>query len=185
MSDAAARRYAQALIELAEDAGAIDRVGTDLERVAEALSAHDAQLGDALSSPVFTVEERRKVLDAVLPKLEVHPLVDNVLHLANDKHRMGLVPKIVDAYRAMADERAGRVRVTVQTAEPLTAQLETEVRQALEKLTGRTVVLHTEVDESLIAGLVARVGDKVYDSSLRTRLQQMRQSLLGSATAEA
>jgi F-type H+-transporting ATPase subunit delta len=185
VSEAAARRYAQALIELATDEDAVDRVGTDLEQFTQATSGEEGELGRALASPVFTVEERRNVLDVVLPKLGAHDLVGKILHLANDKHRMALVPKIVEAYRAMADERAGRVRVTVQTAEPLTAQLETEVRKALEGLTGRTVVLRTEVDPELIAGLVARVGDKVYDSSLRTRLQLMRQSLLRSPIAEA
>lgn len=185
MSDAAARRYAQALIELAAEVDAVDRVGADLDGFAQAAVANEGLLGGALASPVFTVEERRGVLDAVLPKLGVHDLVSRVLHLANDKGRMALVPKIAEAYRAMADVRTGRVRVAVQTAEPLTAQLETEVRMALEKLTGKTVVLTTEVEPELIAGMVARVGDKVYDSSLRTRLQMMRQSLLRSPIAEA
>lgn len=183
MSEAAARRYAQAVIELASDPEEIDRIGDDLDRYVAASRSGDGRLNEALSSPVFTVDERRGVLGVVLPKLKVHPLVQNLLRLANDKRRMALVPEIAEAYRVMADERAGRVRVEVESAEPLSPQLEAEVRVALERLTGKTVVLHLSVHPELIGGLVARVGDKVYDSSLRTRLELMRQSLLRSPIA--
>ncbi len=178
--NAVARRYAQAMIEIAADAGAVDVVGQDLQRFADLLKAHDGMLGAALGSPVFTVDERRAVLDQVLPRLGLNKLTENLLRLANDKRRFGLIGDIAAAYAAMADDRAGRARVVVQTAEPLTPQLEAEVRAALEAATGKTVILHAEVKPELIGGMVARVGDKVYDSSIRTLLEQMKGALLGS-----
>lgn len=183
MSDAVSRRYAQALIALAEEEGAVDRVGSDLDRFVSSGDLDDRALAVALESPVFTSEERRAVLDQVLPKLGFHTLTSNLLRLANDKRRMALVPAIALAYRDIADQRAGRQRVTVQTAEPLSPQLEAEVRAALESTTGRTVILKSEVHPELIGGLVARVGDTVYDSSIRTRLEQMKQALLNTPIA--
>jgi len=180
-----ARRYAQALIEVADEAGAIDQVGTDLQSFAQVLDAHEGMLGDALSSPVFTTEERGAVLDGVLPKLSLHPLAANLLRLVNDKRRFPVLRDIVTAYGELADERAGRQQVLVTTAEPLTPQVEAEIRQALEKSTGKTVRLTTKVDPSLLGGLVAKVGGTVYDSSLRTRLDQIKHALVSSETAIA
>ncbi len=182
----AARRYAQAMIEVAVESDAVDKIGDDLASFATLTRGHDRLLGSALRSPVFTVEERRAVLDEVLPKLDLHPLSQNLLNLINDKGRLGLVDQIAEAYSELADERAGRLRVVVQTAETLTKKLEEEIRKALAAATGKQIVLQTEVEPQLIGGMVAHVGGKVYDSSIRTRLQQIKGALLSSApTAQA
>ena len=80
----------------------------------------------------------------------------------------------------LADAKAGRIRVTVETAEPMTPQVQAEVQAALARATGKDVILRTQVVPELIAGLVARVDGKVYDSSLRTRLQSLKQALIAS-----
>jgi len=175
-----ARRWAEALIALADEDRVVDRVADDLERFLRAVGQHGAMLASALASPVFTVDERRRVLDAILPALGVHDHAANLLRLANDKGRFGIVSDIVSVYGELADERAGRARVTVETAEPLSPELEREVRQALEAVTHKQVVLHTVVRPDLIGGLVARVGDTVYDSSVRTQLERIRHALLQS-----
>ena len=172
------RRYAQALIELSAAADVVDRVGEELAGFAELLDAHDGLLGSTLRSPVFTVNERRAVLEGVLPKLDFHPLTVNITKLANDKGRISILGDIATAYTELADERAGRIRVQVETAEPLTKKLEGEVKKALEARTGKQVILQTSVEPRLIGGLVARVGGKVYDSSIRTRLEQIKGALL-------
>lgn len=173
-----ARRYASAMIEVAAEAGAIERVGSDLDRFVALLAAGEGALRDALCTPVFTVEERERVLQTLMPRLDLHPLTRNLLLLANQKRRLPLIDAIARAYRDRADERAGRARVQVTTADPLTPPLEAEIRAAMERLTGKQVVLELQVDPSLIGGLVARVGSKVYDSSIRTRLQNLKLSLL-------
>ncbi|MEN0067346.1 MAG: ATP synthase F1 subunit delta [Myxococcota bacterium] len=176
-----ARRYAQAMVEVAAEADLVDQVAEQLTGFEQVLKDHDGALGDALQSPVFTVDERRKVLDAVFPKLDLPTLTQNLIRLLNDNGRMGILGDITEAYRELADERAGRVRVQVTSAEPLTEALEADVKAALEASTGKTVVIESLVDPSLLGGLVARVGSIVYDSSLRTRLQNIKGALLAGA----
>jgi len=172
-----ARRYAQALIEVASEAGAIEQVSNDLHGFAQLLDAHGGILGDALRSPVFTTEEREAVLNDLLPKLSLHPLTNNVLRLANDKDRFAVIADIAAAFEALADEKAGRQAATVFTAEPMSPQVEAEVRSALEKSTGKTIRLTTKVDPSLIGGMVAKIGGIVYDASIRSRLERLKQDL--------
>jgi F-type H+-transporting ATPase subunit delta len=185
MSDVVARRYAQALIDVAPKGKAVDTIAASLDKFVALAEANDRQLAEVLESPVFTVEERRAVLGQLLEKLDLHQLAANLIRLTNDKRRMALLPGIAEAYRALADQRAGRARVTVQTAEPLSTELEAEVRAALEGMTGKSVVLKTEVRPELIGGMVARIGDRVYDSSIRTRLESIKQNLLTSPIAQA
>jgi F-type H+-transporting ATPase subunit delta len=178
-----AERYARAFIELGEESGAIDRLADDLHRVLEVMNQADGQLLGALCTPVFTLDERRAVVEAVLPRLGLHPLTLNLLNLLLDKGRFPALPKIVEMFGTQADERAGRVRVRVETAEPLTGPLEAEVRAALERVTGKSVILQTEVVPSLIGGMIARVGGTVYDASVRNRLHQIRHRLLAAQIA--
>lgn len=187
-TDVLANRYAQAMVEIAADTGGtpqVESIQRDLDAFLALMDADGRRLGDALESPVFTVEERRAVLDRVLPRLGLGPLTENLLRLVNDKRRFPKLRAIAEAYRDLADARANRARVTVQTAQPLTPDLEAEVRHALERATGKQVVLQTEVHPELIGGLVARIGDTVYDSSLRTRLDQLKQALLRAPVAVA
>lgn len=181
MADRAiARRYATAFIELAAESRQIDALGADLGKALASCRANQGQLLDLLANPVFTLDERGAVLAAVLPRLGLNPLTANLLRLLLDKGRFGLLAEVVEAYEAFADERAGRVRVHVKTAEPLTPQLEAELRMALEKSTGKSVLLASSVDPSLIGGMTATLGDTVYDASARARLERLRQVLLST-----
>lgn len=183
--DAVARRYAQALIDVAAESGRVDAVGADLHRVVQLLDAHEGLLRDALSSPVFTSEERGAVLDVLLPRLGLHELTANLLRLCNDKGRLSSLGAIAASYAQLADVAAGRQMVEVVTAVPLTPQVEAEVRAALERSTGKTIRLSTRVDPSLIGGMVAKVGGTVYDASIRNRLEQLKHSLFAQETAIA
>jgi F-type H+-transporting ATPase subunit delta len=181
-----ARRYARAFIEIADEHGAIDRLNGELEAFLASSRAEGGELFNALANPVFTVAERIAVLQAVLPRLRVHPLTSNLLCLLVEKGRFSNIPEITEIFGSLADERAGRARVLVETAEPMSAQLEAEVRAALERVTRKQVVLETHVDKSLIGGMVAHVGSKVYDASVRARLEDIRQRLIaGQVPAEA
>lgn len=180
-----ARRYAGAMIDVAAEANVVDRVATDLDRFVQTLDQGGGDLRNALCTPVFTVEEREAVLDALLPRLDVHPLTANLLRLANARRRLPLIGDIARAYRDEADARAGRVRVQVSTATPLDAALEAEIRAAMERVTGKAVLLESRVDPSLLGGLVARVGSRVYDSSLRTRLQNLQHALVSAQVPTA
>lgn len=179
MSDASvAARYAEALIDVAAEAGRIERIGSDLQRVESALMAHDRMLFGALASPVFTQDERDAVVQAVIPLLGLDELTANVLRVIGRNKRFAAFTAIREAYDALSDARNGRVRAKVTTAEPLSPQLEMEIKAALESATGKSVLVEHSIDPSLIAGMVARVGGTVYDSSLRTRLQQLQHHLV-------
>jgi F-type H+-transporting ATPase subunit delta len=173
-----ARRYATAFIELAEEAGKIDALGTQLSDFYGMTQAHEGALFEALSSPVYTSNERGAVLADVLASVKLKGLCANLLRLLIEKGRMDALPYVVEAYQQFADDRAGRVRVQIATAEPLTKALASEVSAALEKTTGKKVILEPSVDPSLIGGIVARVGGTVYDSSIKTRLADLQQALI-------
>ncbi|MBT3218199.1 MAG: ATP synthase F1 subunit delta [Proteobacteria bacterium] len=173
-----ARRYATAFMQLATEANQVDELGGELQGFYDLVSGQDGALFHALSTPVFTVEERRGVLAEVFSRTSVKGLTAKFLGLLLEKGRFSILPLLVDTYVELAHEKANRVVVRVSTAEPLTPQLEAEVRVALEKVTQKTVILHTKVDSSLIGGMVARVGGTVYDASIRNRLLTLREALL-------
>lgn len=177
-----ARRYADAMIDVAAEQNAADAIGIDLDGFTKLLDAHDGLLRRTLCTPVFSTEERTAVLQELLPKLGINPLTANFLSLLNDKGRLSAIDAIASAYRDRADEKAGRLSVRVTTAEAMSADIAKEVKAALSKATGKDVVLAADVDPDLIGGMVVRVAGRVYDSSIRTRLQDVRRTLLSAQT---
>lgn len=180
-----ARRYARAFIEIAEESNQSETLGAELTKTLTAFRSHDDMLLEALSNPVYTKTERSGVLEAVLPKLTISATVQNTLRLMLRNNRVSLLPLVVEEFQTYADTRANRARVIVETAEPLTPQLEAEVRAALESVTGKTVLIETKVKPELIGGVVARIGGKVYDASVRNRLDTLKKTLLSSEITDA
>lgn len=176
-----ARRYARALLEIGREEGQIDRLGDDLARFVRLVTGGD--LGVVMANPVFTQAERRAVLDRLLPGLALHPHVVSFVRLLLDKDRFAAIIDIAREYRALADEVAGRVRATVTTAAELTTTTQDAVATALARSTGKKVVLETKVDPALLGGLVAQVGGRVYDASLRTRLERLQLTLVNPSQA--
>ncbi len=175
-----ASRYAVAMIEVAEESGVIEQVGKDLANFTAMVEAHDGMLLAAFSNPSIRKKERHAVLEDLLPRLNAHHLTGNFLRLVNEKNRLGITSHITTAYHDLAYDLAGRIKVIVETAEPMSPPVEAEVQEALARTTGKRVILRTVVDPALIGGLVARIGGKVYDSSIRTRLENIRQVLIRS-----
>ena len=174
----AARRYARAFIELAKDANKVDDLGTELASMRDACAMEDGMLMTVLANPSFSKAERKDVLAAVMKSMKLSDITCNLFFVMLEKERISALPDMLDLYSAAADELNGRIRVRVSTAEPLTAEMTAEVQLALQKITGQDVVLDTHIDETLIGGLVARVGGTVYDASIRTRLNDMKQRLI-------
>jgi F-type H+-transporting ATPase subunit delta len=176
-----ARRYAKALVALGQDEGNIaDQLTNELEDVVNTLLSHDGQLFDALCHPALALVERQALLNTLMPKLKVHGLLQNFLRLLLEKQRFSFLPAISADARSQADVIAGRARATVTTATPMTASMEKEVQTTLQQATGKTIILDTKVDASLIGGMIAQVGGKVFDASVKTRLAELRQQLLDS-----
>ena len=176
MSDlTVARRYAQALYEEAEQAGTLERVDQDMQAVRESLEA-SRELERLFRSPIVSREKK----EAVVQKLftgHVEALIVRFMRLLIEKQREALLPTVIRAYTDLRDERRGIVEARVRTALPLGEAEEAALRQALEARTGKRVRLRTEVDESLLGGVVVRIGDRVIDGSARHQLQQLRERL--------
>ncbi len=176
-----ARRYAKALLELGQEAAKADIFGAQLDAFVRLALSNGGQLHGVMSNPSFTPSERRAVLDAVIARVELEPMVVNFLKLVLEKDRFAALPDIAREYGALADALANRVRATVTTATPASAALQREIARALSTATGKTVVVEASSDPSLLGGLVARVGGQVFDASLRTRLESLQVALATTA----
>jgi F-type H+-transporting ATPase subunit delta len=177
MGGSVARRYARALFGIGVDAGNFEALGQEIGDLATLwITAGD--LRELLENPVFRPDEKRKVLEQILPRVAPTAEVRRLALLLLERRRITLLPAIARAYRDLADAHTGRVRARVTSAEPLTAAAADRVRRALEERTGKKVIVETAVDPSLIGGVVAQVGDLVLDGSVRTQLADLRSKLL-------
>jgi F-type H+-transporting ATPase subunit delta len=172
-----ARRYARALFQLGVDRGTFETLGLELEALA-AVYASSAELRQSLENPVFRANQRRALLEKLLPRVAPSRAVQSFALLLLERKRISALPLIARAYQEMVDAQLGRVRATVVSARPLDVMAEAEIQRALERRTGKKVIVRTEVDPDLIGGVVARVGDLVLDGSLRTRLATLGSRIL-------
>jgi F-type H+-transporting ATPase subunit delta len=172
-----ARRYAKALFAMGVAEDSYERFGQELEDLARAFEG-SSDLKLAMENPVVRPGQKRAILSGLLPRIAPSPVVQRFAQLVLGRGRITLLRPIARAYRELADARAGQVRAVVTSAAPLQLGDLDRVRRALEKRTGRKVIIETKVDSDLIGGLVARVGDLVLDGSVRTQLDEMRRRLL-------
>jgi F-type H+-transporting ATPase subunit delta len=172
-----ARRYARALFGIGVDKGNYEALGRELDALADTY-AGSPELREALSNPVFRLDQRVAILDKVLPRVSPTPEVRKFALLLLERRRIGALPAIARAYKELVDEKLGRVQAVVTSAKPLDAATAASVQRALERRTGKKVIVESNVDPDLIGGIVARVGDLVFDGSLRTRLDALRARVL-------
>jgi F-type H+-transporting ATPase subunit delta len=175
----APRRYARALFSLASEENRVAGVREELRKLGAALEA-SPELRDVLLQPLHPASERRRVLGGVADKLAASSLLKRFYSYLIDQRRLVAFAEIEAEFVRLADEAAGRSKAKVRTAQPLTADQQARLARALSARAGRSVELEVEVDEALVGGLVAQLGDTVYDGSLKTQLTQLRSSLLGS-----
>jgi F-type H+-transporting ATPase subunit delta len=176
---AAPRRYARALFSLASDESRVAAVREELRRLGAALEA-SSELRDVVAQPLVPAAERRRVLEAVAERLEASALVKRFYAYLIDQRRLVDFDTIEAEFVRLADQAAGRAKARVRTAQPLSADQHERLERALAARAGRTVELEVEVDPTLVGGLVAQLGDTVYDGSLKTQLSQLRSALLGN-----
>ncbi len=174
---ALARRYARALLALAAEKGLEDKVLGELGSFAEVFHGSD-DLRQTLTSTMVPPQVRRKVLDEIMRRLMASDLTMKFLVLLDAKNRMVGVEDIHRSYKRLVDDRLGRVDAEVITPMPLGMAESATLKQKLEKITGKKVVLQQTVDESMIGGIVTRVGHLVLDGSLKSFLDEARQSLM-------
>jgi F-type H+-transporting ATPase subunit delta len=174
----AARRYARALFELAKEQGRSEAVRGELATLAGLLAERD-DLRRILLEPLHPVVERRAVLSALVDRIGGGPLLRNFLCFLVDQRRVVHFEGIRQAYEELADRDAGVCQARIVAASPLRPDQLERIRQALAARSGGEVRVRVEVDPELIGGVVAQLGDVVYDGSLRTQLGMLRASLTG------
>jgi len=171
-----ARRYAKAIFDIGSQQGGLEKMGADLRTLAKAM--HDsAELQSLLGNPAIKKADRRKIIDALLQRIGVVTVTRNTVYLLLDGERLGSLPAISRELDAMIEAKAGRVAAEVVSAKPLDPSQLSQITAALEKLSGKKVSVSTRQDPELLGGVVAKVGDVVYDGSLRTQLRALRDEL--------
>ena len=174
----ASRRYAEALFNCVREA-AFEQYASDLELAVELTSSKEAE--HFLDNPSLPAERRQKVIDDVLGDRVAEP-VRRLVDLLVQRGTIDDLPDVARAYRRLLNRQQGVVDAVARTALPLTEDEIRALQQKVHDLTGREVHLTVEVDESLIGGLTVRVGDTLYDASVRGRLERLRERLMAGAT---
>ena len=170
------RRYAKALVEIAEKQGLLDQVGDQLSTLAGALD--HPELRRVLLNPRFSRQARTSILENIMDSSGSGELMRKFGRLLSAKDRISDLPGIAQQYQALADESRGRVRAQVRAAFELSVEFQEELRVKLSEITGKEVLLEVEKDESLIGGLVCRMGGIVMDGSIKNQLKNLRENLI-------
>lgn len=173
-----AGRYAKALFELAMEERAVEAVSRDLAAL-KALLAESPELARLVRAPVFSAEEQRIGMDAVLRRMEAAPLTVRFILTLAAKRRLSGVADIIRAFEALWRRQKGEVDAEVIAARALSESEASELRHVLKATLGRDARLTTRVDPGLLGGLVVKVGSNMIDSSLRTKLDGLRNAMRG------
>ena len=168
-----AERYATALFELALDADSLGDSEADLDRFA-ALLAESDDLRRLVRSPAFSADEQLRAIAVVLDQAGIGGLVANLIKVTAGNRRLFALPEVIAAFKRLAAGHRGEIAAAVTSAEPLAGSQVDSLKAALKEALGKDVTLETRVDPSLIGGLIVKVGSRMIDGSLRTKLNGLR-----------
>jgi len=171
-----ARRYTKALILIAKEDGLADRYRKELEGFVDVLDK-EQDFEAAISNPLYPAEQRKKVLETVVGKIGLSDVLKTFLLLLFEKGRFGELRGVLEFYQTLVDELNGIVRADVTSADKLSDEAVEKIRASLSKMTGKSVMLNVGQDPDLIGGVVTKVGDFVLDGSIKTQLENMKESL--------
>jgi F-type H+-transporting ATPase subunit delta len=172
-----AKRYSQALFGIAEEEKNYGKYFDDLMKFSVVLKENE-NLREFLFNPVFDRDDKKAVVTDVLQKIGITEISANFLKLLVDKGRISILEDVVNAYQQLMDQALNKARVNVKTAFPLSNDLVAEVKKAMEGLTRKQVEMVIEEDPSLLGGIVVKIGDTLYDGSIKAQLNKIR-GLLG------
>ncbi|HSZ65174.1 MAG TPA: F0F1 ATP synthase subunit delta [Xanthobacteraceae bacterium] len=171
-----AARYATALFDLAKEANAIDSVQADLARF-DALIAGSADLLRLVRSPAFTTDEQLQALTAVLDRAGIGGLAGNFLKLVTSNRRLFAVRDMIRAFGELVAQHMGEATAQITVAEPLKDEHAQALRAALKSVSGKNVALDINVDPAIIGGLIVKLGSRMVDTSLRTKLNAIKHAM--------
>ncbi|MCK4502124.1 MAG: ATP synthase F1 subunit delta [Desulfuromonadales bacterium] len=169
-------RYAKALLDIASEEKQVEQYAEDLAGIATVFKQEDL-LRLLLDSPTFSLAKKTAIMQDIVAKMELSDGMGKFLYLLLEKGRIIYLSQIDVDYRKFADELSGVVRVKIKAANKLTKKRATEIQAGLEKQTGKQIVLSVETDKSLIGGLQAEMGGKLFDGSVKTQLKRIADTL--------
>ena len=173
-----AGRYANAVFELARDQKAVDAVSSDLAGLRRAVET-SPDLARLVRSPVFSAEDHAKALKAILEKMGAHPLTIKFVLLLAQKRRLFVLNQIITAYESLVAKSRGETEAEVTSARHLKDDEIAELKAVLKSKLGKEPRLHSRIDPTLLGCLIIKVGSRMIDSSLRTKLDGLRSAMKG------
>lgn len=176
ISASIAGRYAAAIFDLAKEAKGLKALEADTDALDAALK-DSADFRTVISSPVYSREEQGNAIAALAAKMGLSTVLANALSLMAEKRRLFVLPHLVSALRDMIAEEKGEVTAEVTAAQALTKAQADALSATLKERVGKTVKLNVAVDESLIGGLIVKVGSKMIDTSIRSKLGQLQNAM--------
>lgn len=171
-----ARRWAKALFLLAEQENKLLVITNEIERTAKAWDA-SSELQEAMSNPMLDSKVRTAILNDVILKLVVSKITENFLKLLHEKNRIVEISAISRELQLLADKKENRIRAEVISAAPVSEMVLASIKVAIESSTKKKVVISKREDSSLIGGIITRVGDLMYDGSIRTQLNRIKEDM--------
>lgn len=177
-------RYATAVLDLAEEKGALDQTSSDLDKLA-ALVHESPDFSRFIASPLIPKTQQRKFMDALAAQAGLAKLSHNFIRVLIANGRLGLLPEIAAVFSALRAERSGEIAVKVETARALSDEQKQGVQAKMSAALGRSVRLETAVDPSIIGGMVVTVGSTMIDDSVRRKLDSLGSVLTRGANENA
>lgn len=176
ISTGIAGRYATAVFELAKDGNELDRLEGDIGTL-DAAIAGSADFRSLIHSPIYTRTEQGTAIAAIADKMGLSAIVANTLKLMATKRRLFVLPQLVTALRGLIADEKGEVTADVRAATALTTEQEANLAATLKSSVGKDVKMNVTVDESLIGGLVVKVGSKMIDTSIASKLAALQNTM--------
>ena len=176
ISTGIAKRYATAVFDLAKEGKAIKALESDVAAL-EAAMAESADLRDLLTSPLYSREEQSGAISAIAKKMELSDTTGNLLALLAAKRRLFVLPQLLAVLQDMLSEERGEVTAEVTTAKALTKAQAEKLSNTLKAQVGKSVTIKETVDESIIGGLIVKVGSKMIDTSIASKLNALQNTM--------
>ena len=176
ISTGIAARYATAIFGLAKDENALPQTKSDIDALATAL-ANSTDFRALIQSPIYSREDQQAGISALADKMGLSAIVGNTLRLMASKRRLFVLPQLIAELRALIADENGEVTAEVKAASPLSDAQKTRLAETLKASVGRDVNIDLSVDESLIGGLVVKVGSKMIDTSIRSKLNALQNTM--------
>jgi F-type H+-transporting ATPase subunit delta len=176
ISQGIAGRYAQALFELAKETNGLKALESDADALGAALTS-SAELSAVIASPVIARAEQTAAMSAVAAKMGLSPLMANTLALMGNNRRLFVLPQLVANLKARIADEKGEVTADVTSATTLSAAQSKKLAETLKAKVGKTVKLNTTVDETLIGGLIVRLGSTMIDTSVKSKLAALQNAM--------